>query len=414
MSKSKRSQIGKKKQIRNILILAAVVIVIAAAIFLYIALQKDGAGMNCFQRNATAASANSVRASMAEYRIAFDSTVSNSYTTNYSDAEIRTLQENAAKSVLLQKVYRNQAKKLGLSLTDEQTAKCRESAQAQVDSIEAYLAQYLNQQGNYSKSALENQLTSYYQQLGMSKTEYYELLKNSMEADYYRQAIEAYYAGSEEKIDEAELAAFYRKTVEKLMYTTGEDGTKTATYSDGDFWNTLLYYQYGLTSAPMLYVPEGFIYIDFIRIEADSAADAVKIVTEVTEGERSFDELMNSDENKDPFKTLLRAPYPISEHDHSALFTSDEVYNLAAALEVGEIGWFYEEPKTSEDGTTTATAYLFRRAKGTMCMDGETGIIDINYFPDIHYLMENEYRLDKWLGEIRYEDAMYAYKGALG
>ena len=135
MSKTK-SRLGRKKQIRNILILAAVVVVIAVAIFLAVALQKDGAGMNCCQRNATVASGNNVRATMGEYRVALDSTASYTQTgTTYTDAEIRSIQESCARSILLQKVYRNEAKKLGLSLTDEQAAECKENAQKQIDAL---------------------------------------------------------------------------------------------------------------------------------------------------------------------------------------------------------------------------------------------------------------------------------------
>ena len=413
MSKSKRSQLGKQKQIRNILILAAVVIVIAAAIFLYIALQKDGAGMNCFQRSATAASANGVKATMGEYRMALDSNLSSGYTTGYSDAEIRAIQENAAKSVLLQKMYRNQAKKLGLSLTDEQKAACKKSAQEQIDNIEAYFAQYLDQQGNYAKSALENQLTSYYQSIGMSKNEYYDFMRSGMEADYYRQAIEAYYNENEEKIDEAELLAFYREAVEKAMYTTDDNGEKVSTYEDGMFWSYLALYSYGYYSTPLLYAPEGSIFVDYIMLNKDSIEDAEAIINKINSGEMSFDELMASEDNVNPYKAVMAGPYPITKNDHAGLFTDEEAYETAASLAEGEIKPFIVNSGT-EDNASAVVVYLFRGAKGTICMNGESGILNIDAIKGVRSIAENEFRVDSWLGEIKYEDALYAYKGALG
>lgn len=413
MSKTKKSRIGKQKLTRNILIGVAIAAVIAVAIFLVVALQKDGAGFNCFQRSATAASANGVRATMSEYRIAYDTTVSNYTTSSFTDAQIRTLQENAARQVLLQKVYKKQAKALGLSLTDEQAAASKKTAQDQLDSIEAYFADYLIDNGSYSKSALEKQLTNYYQQLGMSKTAYYNLLKESAEASYYEEAIEAYYEEKGSDIAEADLLAFYKKSVEDSMYTTDENGNQVATYEEGNFWYYLMLYGIGYSS-PMLYVPDGFIYVDFIEVNKESTEEAADFVAKVSSGEIDFDELLVSDDNTDTYRNTLTGPYPIAEHDHSQLFADDEAFHVAEKLEIGEIGSFVSAKTNDEGETTSVTVYLFRRAKGTMCMDGETGVIDIDYFPGIRHSAEDEYRLEQWMGEIKYEDALYAYKGALG
>ena len=72
MSKTMRSQKSKKKTIRTILIAAAVAVVIALIILLVFALDKDEAGMNCFQRKATVASAYGEKVSMAEYLVAYN------------------------------------------------------------------------------------------------------------------------------------------------------------------------------------------------------------------------------------------------------------------------------------------------------------------------------------------------------
>lgn len=403
----------RKKTIRNILIAVIAALVIAGAIFLTIILQKDGAGMNCFRRNATAATADGERASMAEYRVAFDTVASNYQSTQMTNEQIRNLQEYAAREALMQKVYIKEAKSLGLTLSDDQKASCRQNAQSQVDSIEAYYAESLANSGNYSKAALDKQVNAYYQNLGMSKNEYRSFLTESAEAELCRQAIEAYYKQNGSGIAEDELVAFYRRNVAESMTTKNADGTESPVYSEGMFWNYMMLYSIGYAS-PMLYVPEGFIYIDFIQMEAASEEEAAEIVGKFNMGEMSFDELLNSEDNKDPFRALLKAPYPIAENDHSALFTPQEIYTMAAELPIGGISSYIGKSEPAEDGTVTATVYLFRRAEGDMCYDGDHGVIKIDYFEGIRESAEEQFRVDRWLGDIRYEDAIYTYKGAIG
>ena len=101
-----------------------------------------------------------------------------------------------------------------------------------------------------------------------------------------------------------------------------------------------------------------------------------------------------------------------------------EAYAAAAALELGEIGSFVrseaDEPATptqsddSEKAEPTYTGYIFRRAEGNMCEEGESGIVKIDYYPGIRETAESELRQEKWLSDAVYEDAMYAYKGQIG
>ena len=404
---------GKKKTTRNILIAVIAALVIAAAIFLAVALQKDGAGMNCFQRSATAASANGERASVVEYRVMYDMTSSQYTSTTLTDAQIRNLQEYCAKELLKQKVYPKEAKKLGITLTDEQIENAAAAADQQIESIESYYAQSLISSGSYSKAALDKQVDSYFQRLGMSKNAYRALLKENAEGEYYRQAILDYFEQNGSGIEEDALVDYYRKSVEETMTTVGEDGTETPTYSNGMFWNYLMMYQVGYSS-PMLYVPEGFIYVDYIELKKETTEEAEEIIRKVNDGELSFDELMESLENQDAYKDTLTGPYPIAENDHSALFSPQELYNTAAALEIGQIGSFIAQPVTDDDGNTTVTAYLVRRAEGNMCYDGDHGVIKLDYFPGIRGSAEEQYWLDQWLKDLKYEDIVYEYKGALG
>ena len=404
---------GKKKAMRNLLIALIAVIVIAVAIFLVVALQKDGAGMNCFQRNATAASADGVKASISEYRTVFDM-ASTSYTnSSLTDAQIRDLQENSAKQVVMYRIYAKEAKALGLSLTDEQIEACKKSADDQVASIETYYANSLIQNGNYSKSALEKQVDSYFQRIGMSKDAYRAFVRLSAEADYYEQAIDNYYKENGSDIAEETLQAYYRQQSDASRVTKNEDGTETSTYQEGQFWYSILLYRYGM-AMPMTYIPEGFFYIDFVKLEKPTALEVNDIIKKVESGELSFDELMESEDNKDDYRSYVPGPYPIGEGDHTQLFPTQEAYQIAADLEMGAIGSYVADPVTNDDGTETVTAYLFRRAEGKMCVDGDTGLIDIDYFQGVRAYYEEQYRQEQWLSDLKYEDAIYAYKGALG
>lgn len=456
MNKNTMSTNGKKRIARNVLIGVAVAIIIAVAIFLIVALQPDGAGMNCFQRKATAASADGVSINFAEYRAVFDPIASmyKQYGIELEGEGLENLQDYAARQALLQKIYIKEAKALGIELTDEQKKECADSAEAQINEIEQSYAQSLIDSGNYSKAALESYLVDYYKNRGMNKDEYRAYLRESAESTKYQDALTAYYEANGSGIAEDDLLAFYRKSVDDSMKIKNEDGTEEPTYHDGDFWSYLNSYKEG-SSTPMLYVPEGFIYIDFIKLEAASVEEAQEIINKVNSGETKFDDLMNSEQNKDAFRSVLKAPYPIAENDHSQLFEQQEVYEQAAALEVGKIGTFIVMPKADEEtkeddaaeaeasepeateGETTESSendgetkpedaeateekaepivvYLFRRANGDMCYDGDHGIIKLDYFDKMRATVEEQFRLDKWFKDFNCDEkTIHAYKGAL-
>ncbi len=408
---------GKKKTTRNILIGVITALVIAAAIFLAVALQKDGAGMNCFQRSATAVSADGQRASVAEYRVMYDSVSMNYTDTTLDDDQIRSLQEYCANEVIKQKIYEKEAKALGIKLADEQIAACRKSADDHIASVEQYYANNLIQNGSYSKATLDKQLNSYYQSLGMGKDAYRTFLIQNAASEYYREAILQYYQENGSGIDENTLVDYYREKAEATMTTEQEDGTQKSTYSDGDFWNYISNYvlmrQFGYTSDPLLYVPEGFIYIDLIKLEMSNAAEIAEIVEEVKAGKRSFDDLKESDQNKDPYKGIVNGPYPIAENDHKALFTEEEIFLKAALLSVGEIDTYVGTPVENDDGTQTVTAYLFRRAEGNLCYDGDHGVVKLDAIDGVRDTFVEQYWLEQWLSDLKYEDVIYTYQGVL-
>ncbi len=367
------------------------------------------------QTEVIAASADGVQITMKEYRATFEMFASYYGNSKLSEETLRALQESIARQVLLQKIYIKEAQARGIVLTAEEKATCLKSAQEYVDGVEEQYHAQLTESGNYTDQAYILLVSTYYQNLGMQKEELRDLIVMGEESELYRTKLEQYYAENVTP-DEETLQRYYRESVEQSMYTESDDGTKTSVYTPGMFWYYLKGFQTG-TYSPMLYVPEGFIFIDYIEIVTASTEEAEEIVLKVKEGKVDFDELMNSEENADPFRGTLKTPYAIGETDHSELFTPQMVYTKATALQVGEIDSFVGQAVTDDDGNTTVTAYLFRRANGDMCVNGESGIIDIDWYSGVREKAIATYRgmlWSKWLDDVRYEDVLYEYKGRLG
>lgn len=411
MSKRMRSKRSKKKLIRNILIAVVAAALIVTAIILISKLRRDGHGMNGFEREATAARADGERVSMIEYALIYDMNNNSSSAKPQTDAEYRTLQESAAKQALLIKIYEKEAKALGLSLSDEDKKACEDAANGEIESIENSITERLIAGGGYSSQAFDKQITAQFDAIGMSRGRYRAFIYDYVASSKYAELIGNYYRENGSGITEEELTKFYRESVEKTMTIENGDGTTEKAYEDELFWQTMLYYAAGISPTPMLYVPEGFIYVDYIQVKADSVPDARILVDQVKKGEKSFDELMASDDNMDYYRRLMNAPYPIAEHDHSALFASQELYDVAAGLAVGEIGSFIGDPVKGQDGTETVPVYLVRRAEGKICGGSDSGVIDIDRIPGMRELFENEYRGAKWFEDIEFSDAIYSYRG---
>lgn len=362
-----------------------------------------------------AASADGVSISTAEFQITYRRLLPyylQAYRANGIEPDetiLKAIREGAAKEALLQKIFIKEADALGVALTDEERTACAQRANEQVDEIVSQYRDYLEERGEYEEAAFETKLAAYFEDLGMPQDELRRFMQEGEESDLFREKLMEYYR-EEDTPDEETLVRYHRESVERSMY--GEDGE--ATYVAGQFWNYLKQYRDGHYS-PLLYVPDGFFYIDYIELHAATKEEAEETVRKVIEGEIAFDELLNSEENADPYRDTLKGPYPISEQDHAQLFTPQAVYTRAAALEIGQIDAYVSQAVTDEDGNTTVAVYLFRRAEGNMCVSGDSGVIDIDYFPDTRALAEENYRLDRWyerqdlwLKDVRYEQAVYA------
>ena len=141
-----------------------------------------------------------------------------------------------------------------------------------------------------------------------------------------------------------------------------------------------------------------------------------EIIDKINNGEMTFDELMASDENVYSYKNTLKAPYAIGENDYSYLCSEEAFYTEAAALEIGKISTLVVPVKgTAEEGEeapiTGYTGYLFRRAEGNMCENGDSGVIKIDYYDGVRDSVVSGLREERWLGDLELNDVLYTYKG---
>ena len=394
----------RKKTIRNIVIAAVVVVVIVAAVVLGLSLRKDGRGMNAFERSRVAATANGTSITMLDYAMTFDTLAQNYSSSSLTDEQVKSLQENAATQALMMKIYTKEAKALGLTLTDEDIKACKTAAQQQIDGIVETYTQQLVNDGTYSKAALDKQIANYYAMLGMSQSKYYDYCLERIEANYYMDKLEEHYETEGSDLTEEDILAYYHETVDSVKEN----------YMVGQYSTSMMMYQYGY-SMPLLFVPDGFFYIDFIQITKQTEAEINDVFQQVLNGDVTFEELMASEENQNPYRDIVDGPYAIGENDHSYLFVNDDTFEAAKALEIGKIGTYVVPMKSTQDGEETVTGYngyLFRRAEGTMCEEGETGTIKIDYYPGIRDSAENGLRQKRWMSDAVYTDAMYAYRGS--
>lgn len=421
--KKMKSQLGRKKLTRNILIAVAAALVIGVAIFLIVALQPDAAGMNCFQRKATVATADGEKISMSEYRVTYNN-ISQYYAQLYktygitpTEEAVRDLQESAAREALLQKIYIKEGKAAGLSLTKEEKDSCKKNAQDYISSLEDQIRSEMISAKTYSKTAFDKQIVEYYRNLGMNKNEFFKYLEEAAESSLYADKLLAYW-NEKNTPDEETLLQYYREHAEASMYVNREDGSKELNYEDGKVWSSYEQFRTG-AAVPLPYVPENFIFIDFVQLDAASNEEAEEIVRKIESGETKFDDLKSSPDNKDPFAGKLNGPYPIAENDHKELFEDQDIYTKAAELNVGEIGTAIRAEGDKVE--SSVVVYVFRRAEGDIFMDADSRIVKVDYFTGLRETVEKEYISSKWdaikngwLADVKFEDALYAYKGALG
>ena len=64
-------------------------------------------------------------------------------------------------------------------------------------------------------------------------------------------------------------------------------------------------------------------------------------------------------------------------------------------------------------GVTGYIGYMFRRAEGTMCEEGQSGIVKIDWYDTVRESVVSSLRQKRWMDDAVYTDAVYAYRGIL-
>ncbi len=406
----------KKNLIRNIVIAAVAFVLVICVIVFSLLLRKDARGLNYFDRSRVVATAGGQSITMGEYVLGLDNTMNymTYYGYTYSDEEKATLKKNVVDDLLMQKLYLVKLKELGLSLTAEELASCKKTADDQLASLEESIGKQLATGGNFSTANLQSQINSYFnRQLGISKAQYKRNIELQEQAQLARTKVEAYYSEQTKNYTEEELLEFYREEVEEHY---------AKDYSAGTYAMTMSLYEMGYYQTPYLYVPEGFVYVDLVRIDAETEEGIQEIFTSMENG-TTFDDLLTDPRNTATDQLAkLKAPYAIGESDYSYLASESSVYQTAAELEIGGIGLAVVANKTTgEDGTETVsgyTGYIVRRAEGNMCENGaQYGIVDIDYYDGVRDAMKEDFESHRftditaeWLKDKTVDESIYEYE----
>ena len=404
-----------KKTLRNILIGVAVALVILLIVVFSILLRKDANGLNVFDRNKVVASAAGQTVTMREYVMALNNTMSyyTYYGMEYSDEELKEMQEGVATQLLTHKVMLQKLDELGLSLTPEELAQCKKTAQDQLAQLEESIGSQLATSGSYSNASVQSRINDYFtNRLGMTKAQYTAFIELQEKAEVAEEKLRTYYESDTQNYTDADLLAYYDE------YVTDN---YAANYETGTYSMQMYMYQIGYNQIPFLYVPEGFLYVDALSYTADTEEEVKVIEKRLTDGE-DFDSIASA-AGVTSLHDKLKAPYAIGESDWGYVLGSAEAYNLAKSLEVGQTdSVIVPNTTTGEDGTETTssyTIYIVKRVEGNPCENGAAyGIVDIDYYDGVRDQVKSAYEAKRfndlaegWLTDKQLSDTIYTYAG---
>ena len=399
----------KKKNLKVLLIVIAVaIVVIAAAVFASL-LRKDGRGMNAFDRSKVVATGGGQSITMGELAMGLDNSINyyhQYYNTTYTGDELKQLQENVAKDLLLQKVYASKTEELGIGLTAEEIATCKKTASDQLATLEETIGKQLSTSGNFSNANLQTQINEYFtRQLGMNKSQYKAYIESQEKASLSLKKLEDYYADSLSEYTDEDLLAFYHE------HTSENYGDN---YVDGNYAMQMYYYMLGYSSTPYLYVPEGFFYVDVLSFSADTEEEANAFVEKVNES-GDFDAIA-AESGVMSQHDFLPAPYAVGPNDWFYILDSQETYDAAAAMEIGEMKTFVISNTDAAEDAPAYTVLVVKRVEGAICENGAaSGVVDIDYYglrDSIKSDFEDhkfEELTETWLTNLDLTDAVHSY-----
>ena len=387
-----------KRQTKKIIIVAAAalaIIVLAAALIML--LRKDTFGDNYFERNKTIATVNGAKISKNQYAVSLSNYYSNidtynMYATYYgygkyydtsTEAGMKSLKNDILNSLIDAETYIAMAKDLGISLTNEEQAEVKKSAEDALDNLKNQILESAKSSGAQNpETYAATMLANYFSNMGINRKVFLQRSEHSALAEKMAAKLQEHFA-AERNVGEDELKGIYDEYVQEHYVDA---------YSDGAYAMNESYVANGYTEIPYLYIPEDFIFVRVIQL-----TDKIKAqqILENVQGGEDFETYFAGDDNENTTgKALGDKPQAIGANDSAF---NAEVYAQAAEAAVGDVVMIPVEG-TDSDGNATTLYYIVKRVEGT------TGVVP---YEDVKSVIdstlksheENEYytqQVDAW------------------
>lgn len=410
---------NKKRTVLTVVIAVLAIALIATSIML---LKKDKMGYNYFERNQTIASVGNLRITKGEFAQSFNDYYSNISTYNlyalyygygqYFDTSteegLNDLREYIMENLLAQKAYVQMAEEMGITLTEEEEALCKQDGKDAYDELYNQCVESAKSAGSTTpETYADTTIASYLSGMGLTKSSFIARQTEASRAEMLAELV--YTQLQEEKVvADEDLPQIYADYVQEHYVDAYEDGA----YASYEY-----YRQMGQYNTPYLYVPEDFVFIRVIQLNAlDLAQESME---KIENDPAQFEILLKDEEvNLDAFIGTLEEDegYGIGALD--SLF-DNAVYMVANELEVGEVEMVTVENSTTDsEGNSTITPiyYIIKRIEGE-----PAGVIPYEKVADkLHDNLVSivkttyaEEALDSWMenaGVVRDEAAIAAVK----
>ena len=348
----------KRKTKKMILASAGICAVILLVAGLVMLLRKDSFGDNYFTRNQAVATVNGVKITKNEFVTAVSNYYNNidyynmyasfGYGTYYEkdEAGMKTLKDDILKGLIYDEVYIQMAKDLGITLTDEEKAAVKQSAQDSLDSLKSQILESAQSAGYQNPETYAvSMLATYFSNMGINKRIYLRRNEHAATAEKLADKIEAYYA-AERNVTDDELEGLYADYVKKNY----ED-----VYKDGNYSETESYVALGYMDIPYLWIPADFFFVRVIQLSDETKANDIM---EEIEGGADFEDYFATDDNENTTgKSMGDKAQAIGGKDSPF---NEEVYKKVGYMGVGEVALV---EGVAEDGVKTF--YIVKRVEGT-------------------------------------------------
>lgn len=385
----------KKQTKKTIIISAVIVIVIVALILLVAALQKDVYGYNWFDRNKKVVETEDHSVNFGDYKFQYIQYInSNSqfsifaqYGIRPSDEILAQIRSDVLENSMLQYLYADKAKELGLELTAEQETVIKNAGKRAVAALKQEI---LDANASITTDAqAEAQLVDYFKNMGISRSGYMKAQVRGARASYMSTAVLGYYEENNIYSD-AQIEEQYDKYVEEYF----------SSYTPGIYSQYETAFQSGNNAYRYLNIPEDFLFVRVIKVSTEEDMNA--LVGRLDSGE-DFETLLQEEINEDKFIKTMDAEegYAIGPKD-SFMNDNDQIYNAAKELEIGEYSTTVVTTTTKnedDEDVESSVYYIFKR------VDGQTGKVPYETYADVFksnmiFLRLNE----ELLAEVQYSN----------